>query len=166
MADILRLAESFPSLPKPVFGTLRHRIEVAKDASTPPGDVLEDRHSFSMVALVSEDYRVPPTHLKGLYIVRSKCLQSMCRDDCRTVVAPAFAGKNFRHLAGTKAKARWNATTTDAPTATDNAKWDPRRVGYYRARFEEETACLRAAARQKRKTDKGPSPESKVQSRG
>ena len=22
------------------------------------------------------------------------------------------------------------------------AKWDPRRVGYYRARFEEETACL------------------------
>ncbi len=71
----------------------------------------------------------------------------MCRDDCRTVVAPAFAAKNFRHLAGTKAKARWNATTTaDAPTATDNAKWDPRRVGYYRARFQDETACLRAAA--------------------
>ena len=65
-----------------------------------------------------------------------------CRDDCRTVVAPAFAAKNFRHLAGTKAKARWNATTTDAPTATDNAKWDPRRVGYYRGRFQEETACL------------------------
>ena len=83
-------------------------------------------------------------------------------DDCRTVVAPAFAAKNFRHLAGTKAKARWNATTTaDAPTATDNAKWDPRRVGYYRARFEEETACLRVAARRKRETDKGPSPESK-----
>ena len=77
-------------------------------------------------------------------------------------MAPAFAAKNFRHLAGTKAKARWNATTTaDAPTATDNAKWDPRRVGYYRARFQEETACLRAAARRKRETDKGPSPESK-----
>ena len=66
-------------------------------------------------------------------------------DDCRTVVAPAFAAKNFRHLAGTKAKARWNATTTDAPTATDNAKWDPRRVGYYRSRFQEETACLSRA---------------------
>ena len=94
----------------------------------------------------------------------------MCRDDCRTVVAPAFAAKNFRHLAGTKAKARWNATTTaNATTATHGAaaaKWDPRRVGYYRGRFQEETACLRAAARQKRKTDKGPSPESKVQSRG
>ena len=63
-----------------------------------------------------------------------------------TVVAPAFAAKNFRHLAGTKAKARWNATTTDAPTATDNAKWDPRRVGYYRARFQEETACLQRSA--------------------
>ena len=50
--------------------------------------------------------------------------------------------KNFRHLAGTKAKARWNASTADAPTATDNAKWDPRRVGYYRGRFQEETACL------------------------
>ena len=98
---------------------------------------------------------------------RTACRDDMCRDDCRTVVAPAFAAKNFRHLAGTKAKARWNATTTaDAPTATDNAKWDPRRVGYYRGRFQEETACLRAAARQKRKTDKGPSPESKVQSRG
>ena len=76
-----------------------------------------------------------------------------CRDDCRTVVAPAFAAKNFRHLAGTKAKARWNATAADAPkepTATHGAaaaKWDPRRVGYYRARFQEETACLRAAAR-------------------
>ena len=92
---------------------------------------------------------------------------TVCRDDCRTVVAPAFAAKNFRHLAGTKAKARWNATTADAPTeptATHGAaaaKWDPRRVGYYRGRFQEETACLRAAARQKRKTDKGPSPESK-----
>ena len=70
-----------------------------------------------------------------------------------TVVAPAFAAKNFRHLAGTKAKARWNATAADAPkepTATHGAaaaKWDPRRVGYYRARFQEETACLRAAAR-------------------
>ena len=65
-----------------------------------------------------------------------------------TVVAPAFAAKNFRHLAGTKAKARWNATTADAPTeptATHGAaaaKWDPRRVGYYRSRFQEETACL------------------------
>ena len=72
----------------------------------------------------------------------------MCRDDCRTVVAPAFAAKNFRHLAGTKAKARWNASTTDAPTeptATHGAaaaKWDPRRVGFYRGRFQEETACL------------------------
>ena len=36
-----------------------------------------------------------------------------------------------------------------------------RRVGYYRSRFEEETACLRVAARRKRETDKGPSPESK-----
>ena len=51
-------------------------------------------------------------------------------------------------LAGTKAKARWNATTADAPTeptATHGAaaaKWDPRRVGYYRARFQDETACL------------------------
>ena len=76
----------------------------------------------------------------------------MCRDDCRTVVAPAFAAKNFRHLAGTKAKARWNATTADAPTeptATHGAaaaKWDPRRVGYYRARFQEETACLQRSA--------------------
>ena len=70
----------------------------------------------------------------------------MCRDDCRTVVAPAFAGKNFRHLAGTKTKARWNATTTaNATTATHGAaaaKWDPRRVGFYRGRFQEETACL------------------------
>ena len=97
----------------------------------------------------------------------------MCRDDCRTVVAPAFAAKNFRHLAGTKAKARWNITTTaDAltePTTTHGAaaaKWDPRRVGYYRGRFQEETACLRVAARRKRETDKGPSPESKVHSRG
>ena len=61
------------------------------------------------------------------------------------------ATKNFRHLAGTKAKARWNATTADAPTeptATHGAaaaKWDPRRVGYYRSRFQEETACLRTA---------------------
>ena len=79
---------------------------------------------------------------------RTACRDDMCRDDCRTVVAPAFAAKNFRHLAGTKAKARWNATTADAPTATDNKKWDPRRVGYYRSRFQEETACLRAAAAQ------------------
>ena len=98
---------------------------------------------------------------------RSLCVVDLCRDDCRTVVAPAFAAKNFRHLAGTKAKARWNSTAGDAPTeptATHGAaaaKWDPRRVGYYRGRFQEETACLRAAARQKRKTDKGPSPESK-----
>ena len=82
---------------------------------------------------------------------RSLCVVDLCRDDCRTVVAPAFAAKNFRHLAGTKAKARWNATTTDAPTeptATHGAaaaKWDPRRVGYYRSRFEEETACLSRA---------------------
>ena len=73
---------------------------------------------------------------------RTACRDDRCRDDCRTVVAPAFAAKNFRHLAGTKAKARWNATTTDAPKATENAKWDPRRVGYYRSRFQEETACL------------------------
>ena len=32
---------------------------------------------------------------------------------------------------------------------------------YYRGRFQEETACLRVAARRKRETDKGPSPESK-----
>ena len=76
--------------------------------------------------------------------------QFVCRDDCRTVVAPAFAAKNFRHLAGTKAKARWNATTTaNATTATHGAaaaKWDPRRVGYYRSRFQEETACLQRSA--------------------
>ena len=83
---------------------------------------------------------------------RSLCVVDLCRDDCRTVVAPAFAAKNFRHLAGTKAKARWNATAADAPTeptATHGAaaaKWDPRRVGYYRGRFQDETACLRAAA--------------------
>ena len=79
----------------------------------------------------------------------------MCRDDCRTVVAPAFAAKNFRHLAGTKAKARWNATISPDDEmhqqrppggAVAQAKWDPRRVGYYRARFQEETACLRRSA--------------------
>ena len=51
-----------------------------------------------------------------------------------------------------KDSARRATTTTDAPTeptATHGAaaaKWDPRRVGYYRARFQDETACLRAAA--------------------
>ncbi len=71
-----------------------------------------------------------------------------CSAWVEAILAPAFAAKNFRHLAGTKAKARWNATTTDAPTeptATHGAaaaKWDPRRVGYYRSRFQEETACL------------------------
>ena len=84
---------------------------------------------------------------------RSGCLATQADQysSHSTVVAPAFAAKNFRHLAGTKAKARWNATTTDAPTeptATHGAaaaKWDPRRVGYYRSRFQEETACLRTA---------------------
>ena len=91
------MTKSFPSLPQRVLGLRRQRMIVSKDAPTPWCDVLEDRHSFSMVALVSEDYRVPPTHLKGLY----------------------------------------------------------------RGRFQEETACLRVAARRKRETDKGPSPESK-----
>ena len=79
------------------------------------------------------------------------CCPSDSLSERPPLLAPAFAAKNFRHLAGTKAKARWNATTTDAPTeptATHGAaaaKWDPRRVGYYRSRFQEETACLRAA---------------------
>ena len=88
-------------------------------------------------------------------VSRSYTDDDMCRDDCRTVVAPAFAAKNFRHLAGTKAKARWNATMSPDDIshqqrppggAVAQAKWDPRRVGYYRARFQAETACLRAAA--------------------
>lgn len=49
------------------------------------------------------------------------------RDACRTVVAPRFAGANFRHLAGTTAKRQWNTTTSGG--------------------FEEETACLRSINR-------------------
>ena len=49
---------------------------VAKDASIPPFDVLEDRYSFGAFSLVLEDKRVPPAHPKDVVIVRSKCLQS------------------------------------------------------------------------------------------
>ena len=62
----------------------------------------------------------------------------MCRDDCRTVVARLGDLENFRHLAGTKAKARWNATTTGTrrrrPTTRSGTLPDD---GYYRGRKPE-----------------------------
>ena len=134
-------------------------MRAAEHAPRCPFRLIERRHCLAEIvercAVVSEESRdglsprATPPHLEREHILFSTaCRDDICRDDCRTVVAPAFAAKNFRHLAGTEAKARWNATAADAPTeptATHGAaaaKWDPRRVGYYRGRFQEETACL------------------------
>jgi hypothetical protein len=65
-------------------------------------------------------------------------------------VAPKFAGKNFRHLAGGSHpwSDRYNATTARGgqvsqkpPQSRD--KCARPRLNYYLTRFEEDTACLR-----------------------
>ena len=74
--SILGLTEAFPSIVQRVLGLRGLRMGDSKDASIPPCDVLEDRHSFGVISLVAEDKRVPPAHPKDVVIVRSKCLQS------------------------------------------------------------------------------------------
>lgn len=72
------------------------------------------------------------------------------RDARRTVVAPPFAGKNFRHLAGGSHPRgdRYNATTARGAQVSQRppqsgGKWARPRLNYYLTRFEEDTACLR-----------------------